>query len=83
MGHKHHKVERLAPIKPLWDAKDVAAFLKTSRSWVYMQAEAGKIPHRKFGGLVRFDEDEIRAWARGEEVEVSRVSVITPLRYSK
>jgi predicted DNA-binding transcriptional regulator AlpA len=28
----------------LWDAKDVAVFLKVSRSWVYHRAEAGLFP---------------------------------------
>ena len=48
----------------LWDANDVANFLKVSRSWVYQRAEAGLLPHLKVGGLLRFDPGAVRAWAR-------------------
>ncbi len=50
----------------LWDAKDVAAFLKVSRSWVYHQAEAGLLPCLRIGSLLRFDSGSIRRFARGE-----------------
>lgn len=33
----------------LWDAKDVAVFLKVSRSWVYHHAEAGLFPCVRIG----------------------------------
>jgi excisionase family DNA binding protein len=51
----------------LWDAKDVAAFLKVSRSWVYRAVEANRIPsQRVLGSLLRFDPAEIRAlFAKG------------------
>ena len=54
------------PVEPLWDAKDVAAFLKTSRSWVYLHAEEGTLPSVRIGGLRRFDPNAIRAYAQGE-----------------
>lgn len=44
----------------LWDVKDVARYLKVSRSWVYHRAEAGLLPHRRVGGLLRFEPDKIR-----------------------
>jgi excisionase family DNA binding protein len=47
----------------LWDARDVARYLKVSRSWVYRQAEGGMLPHLKVGGLVRFVPAEIIAYA--------------------
>jgi excisionase family DNA binding protein len=53
-------------VEPVWDALDVARFLKVSRSWVYQQAEAGLIPHRRVGGLLRFDPHAIQAWFRGD-----------------
>lgn len=52
--------------EPLWDAKDVAAFLKVSRSWVYLHTEDGTLPSLRIGGLRRFDPEAIRAYARGE-----------------
>jgi excisionase family DNA binding protein len=50
----------------LWDANDVARYLKVSRSWVYQRAEAGHLPCLRLGGLVRFDPATVRAFARGE-----------------
>lgn len=47
----------------LWDARDVAQYLKVSRSWVYHQAEAGLLPCLRLGGLLRFDPATIRAFA--------------------
>ena len=51
----------------LWDAGDVAKFLKASRNWVYQQAEAGEIPSVRIGGLRRFDPEKIKALVRGEQ----------------
>jgi excisionase family DNA binding protein len=66
-------------IEPLWDAKDVANFLKVSRSWVYQHAEAGTLPSVKIGGLLRFAPDEIRAYAFGER----RGACVVPLPPTK
>lgn len=57
----------------LWDANDVAAYLKVSRSWVYHRAEAGQLPCVRVGGLLRFDPTTIRASARGEFTTTKRV----------
>jgi excisionase family DNA binding protein len=57
----------------LWDARDVAAFLKVSRSWVYHRAEAGELPCLRVGGLLRFDPEAVRAFARGETTNRARV----------
>jgi excisionase family DNA binding protein len=54
------------PQSSLWDANDVAAYLKVSRSWVYQRAEAGLLPVLRLGGLLRFEPDEVRAFARGD-----------------
>ena len=49
----------------LWDARDVARYLKASRSWVYQKAEGGQLPHIRIGGLLRFEPETVRSWARG------------------
>ena len=49
----------------LWDANDVAPYLKVSRSWVYHRAEAGLLACVRSGSLLRFDPELIRAVARG------------------
>jgi excisionase family DNA binding protein len=53
----------------LWTVKDVAEYLRASTSWVYQKAEAGLIPHlpRLPGSsFLRFEQDAIKAYARGE-----------------
>jgi excisionase family DNA binding protein len=57
----------------LWTANDVATFLRVSRSWVYHRAEAGELPCLRIGGLVRFDPEAIRAFARGDKVPGPKV----------
>jgi predicted DNA-binding transcriptional regulator AlpA len=47
----------------LWNADDVATFLKVSRSWVYQHAASGLLPKMKIGGNLRFDPRAIREWA--------------------
>jgi len=59
----------------LWDAMDVARFLKTSRSWVYMRVERAEIPHVRIGGLIRFEPARVREWARSGLAAVVRGSV--------
>lgn len=57
----------------LWDANDVARFLKTSRSWVYQRAQAGQLPCLKVGGLLRFEPAAIRAFIKGQNSGGRRV----------
>ena len=60
--------DRRDGIETLWDARDVARYLKVSRSWVYQKAEARLLPNLKVGGLVRFVPERIRAFALGSGV---------------
>jgi predicted DNA-binding transcriptional regulator AlpA len=46
----------------LWDANDVARFIGASRSWVYHQAEAGRLPCIRLLGFLRFDPQVVRAF---------------------
>jgi excisionase family DNA binding protein len=54
----------LSDLDPLWNAADVAQFLKVSKSWVYQKVEAGVLPHLRIGSMVRFDPAAIRAFAQ-------------------
>lgn len=64
----------------LWDAKDVARYLRVSRSWVYHRAESDQLPHLRVGGLLRFEPDAIRAYARGERLSpTNSLSIGRPL----
>lgn len=60
----------------LWDANDVARYLKVSRSWVYQRAESGLLRCVRIGGLLRFDQDTVRTFARGGDPD-SNVDVST------
>lgn len=62
----HADSNRVPPADGLWDPRDVATYLKVSRSWVYRAAESGELPCLRIGGLVRFDSAAVRAWARGD-----------------
>ncbi|QSQ23155.1 helix-turn-helix domain-containing protein [Pyxidicoccus parkwayensis] len=54
----------------LWDANDVARFVKASRSWVYQRAQAGQLPCVKIGGLLRFEPAAIRAFIRSQGAKI-------------
>jgi excisionase family DNA binding protein len=65
-----------AQLESLWTAVEVAAYLRASRSWVYQHAEDGTLPSMRIGGLLRFEPDAVRRWARGEQ----RDAKVIPLR---
>jgi predicted DNA-binding transcriptional regulator AlpA len=44
----------------LWDASDVARYIGASRSWVYHQAEAGRLPCIRVLGFLRFHPQAVR-----------------------
>ena len=69
-----------AAAEALWDANDVAAYFKASRSWVYQRAESGELPCLHVGGLLRFEPQLIRAYARGEVPSGATVSQLKPRR---
>ena len=50
--------------------EDEAARLKVSRSWLYGEVRAGRLPHRRAGGRILIDPSEV-----DEFLELSGVSV--------
>lgn len=52
--------------EPLWNVKQVAAFLNVSQSWIYQSAGAGTIPCVRLGQALRFVPEAIRAWIDGQ-----------------
>ncbi|PTL84077.1 helix-turn-helix domain-containing protein [Vitiosangium sp. GDMCC 1.1324] len=60
----------MQPQEALWDANDVARFVKASRSWVYQRAQAGQLPCVKIGGLLRFEPAAIRAFIRSQGAKI-------------
>jgi excisionase family DNA binding protein len=68
-GAEDRRADRLADAeRGLWDAVQVARFLRVSRSWVYQRAESGLLPCRHVGGLLRFEADVIREYAQTGKV---------------
>lgn len=55
----------------LWDAVKVAQFLKVSRNWVYMRAEAGLLPHVRVGALLRFEPETVKDFIRRERLSAT------------
>jgi excisionase family DNA binding protein len=52
----------------LWTVADVARYLGCSRSWVYRETGAGRLPGLRIGGRVRFDPEALFTWAKSREV---------------
>jgi excisionase family DNA binding protein len=50
----------------LWTANEVAAFLKCSTSYVYKAAERDVLRCLRVGRMLRFEQETVRAFARGE-----------------
>jgi hypothetical protein len=48
----------------LIDAKAAGALLGVPHTWVLDEARHDRIPHIRLGRYVRFDADELLAWAR-------------------
>ena len=53
---------------PLLDLKSAAAVLGISPCTLRRAVRAGKVPHRRVGGVIRFTEDDL-----AEYIEASRV----------
>jgi excisionase family DNA binding protein len=47
----------------LWTVADVCRFLGVSKRWVHERTRLREIPCYRFGSLLRFDPQEITAWA--------------------
>jgi predicted DNA-binding transcriptional regulator AlpA len=67
----------------LWTVKDVQAYLKASRSWVYRELEAGHLPHLRMQGLVRFIPDQIRHFAAQSRAPEPGRAKVLPLRAAR
>jgi excisionase family DNA binding protein len=49
----------------LLNADEAGELLNVPPSWCLAQARADRIPHVRLGRYVRFDRDELNAWAQG------------------
>lgn len=74
---------KVIPFDRLWKVSDVATYLQMSTSWVYKEAEAGRLPVRRFGFALRFSPSDIEAYARGEWQPMSGAEVLAQGRASR
>lgn len=61
--HRDRRQSAPAQAEPLWTVAQVADYLRASRSWVYHQAECGRLPSLRIGGLLRFSPVAVRGYA--------------------
>jgi len=48
--------------KSFLTVEEVAERMSVSKAWLYRQAKAGKVPHIRFGSVIRFSLDDINRW---------------------
>lgn len=53
---------RWGGMERLWRYAQVREYLGVSHSWVKRMVGENRIPHRKYGRLIRFVPSEIRGW---------------------
>lgn len=61
---KRHARPLALPTGALLTVNELASYLKIAPKTLYNLAAAGKIPHVKVGGSLRFVPERIEAWAR-------------------
>ncbi len=71
-------MSRPPPLESLWDARDVARYIKASVSWVYKAAERGEMPCVRLGAMLRFDPMTIRKWLQSRFVAVVKAVTMPP-----
>ena len=55
----------------LWDVRRAAKYLAKSATWVYREAESGRLPFRRIGRTLRFIPSELRAWVQAQPGKVA------------
>jgi excisionase family DNA binding protein len=51
----------------LLEADDVARYIGMTTDWIYREVRAGRMPHIRLGGYVRFRRESIDAWLAARE----------------
>jgi hypothetical protein len=72
----------LANKDTLWDANDVAAFLKVSRSWVYHRAKCRQVPHVR-ACVIPFESASVLTYARGGSLRSAKRLPLGALRLAR
>ncbi len=61
-----------ANLDALWTPKELGAYLKVSRSWIYRACQKNTIPFLNAGGLLRFEPSKIHAWVQANAAQPAR-----------
>jgi excisionase family DNA binding protein len=65
-------------VESQWTVKEAARFLRCSVSWVYKAAGKGEIPCVRIGAMLRFDPEELRAFAKAHALKVKEAPSANP-----
>lgn len=68
----------VAAVEPLWKSGDVREYMRLSKSKLCQMVARREIPYLRVCGLLRFDPEAIRAFARGEELRQKIVALRLP-----
>lgn len=75
-------IAHAAASERLWTAGDVADFLRVKPKWVYAHSKTGRLPSLRIVGGLRFEPEEIKAWAReqrpGRKQPQATIHTLTP-----
>jgi excisionase family DNA binding protein len=63
-------IEKLAEQHGLLTGPCLARLLGYDRKTVYRMAKAGRIPHMRLGGCIRFNPQTVAVWLRDSQMEV-------------
>ena len=58
--------------KSFLTVEEVAERMSVSKAWLYRQAKAGKVPHIRFGSVIRFSLDDINRWVTEHKQGMAR-----------
>lgn len=64
--------------EPLLTADEVAAMLRVTKSWVYAETRANRMPHVALGRYVRYRESALVAWLADLEHDSSGRALLAP-----
>ena len=65
-------------VESQWRVKEAARFLSCSISWIYKAAAKGEIPCIRIGAMLRFDPEQLRAFAKAHELQVKEPVRLAP-----
>jgi excisionase family DNA binding protein len=69
-GEHGMDIETLAAQRGLLTGTGLARLLGYDRKTIHRMAKAGRIPHMRLGGRIRFNPQTVAAWLRDSQMDV-------------